>query len=102
MFDCSGTSGDFSFLFHFSEILLDLFFKRLEILLNYIPNFFWIHLEITVNQKMSHCYDDFPVCFRVGSKRPLSLTCSLIHQNLVIVSCTFCERQLIISTFKMI
>ena len=66
MFDCSGTSGDFIFLFHFSEIFLDLFFKRQEVLLYNIPYFFWIHLIITVNQKMSHCYYDFPVCVRVG------------------------------------
>ena len=59
MFDCSGTSGDFICLFHFSEIFLDLFFKRQEVLLYNIPYFFWIHLVITVNQKMSHCYDDF-------------------------------------------
>ena len=66
MFDFSGTSGAFDFLFHFSEIFLDLFFKRHKVLLYNIPDFFWIYLVITVNQKMSHCYDDFPVCFRVG------------------------------------
>ena len=56
MFDCSGTSGDFIFLFYFSEIILDLFFKRQKVLFYNIPDFFGIHLVITVNQKMSHCY----------------------------------------------
>lgn len=66
MFDCSGTYGDFIFLFHFSEIFLDLFFKRQKVLFYNIPDFFGIHLVITMNQKMSHCYDDLPVCVRVG------------------------------------
>ena len=65
MFDCSGTSGDFIFLFHFSEIFRDLFFKRQKVLFYNFPDFFGILLVITVNQKMSHCYDDLPVCVRV-------------------------------------
>ena len=40
MFDCSGTYGDFIFLFHFSEIFLDLFFKRQKVLFYNIPDFF--------------------------------------------------------------
>lgn len=66
MFDCSGTSGDFVFLFYFSEIFLDLFFKRQKVLLYNIPDFFGIHLVITVNQKMSHCNDDFPIRVRMS------------------------------------